>query len=133
MIDLIGGQVSSMIETAPASVTHIKAGKLRALMAAAQERVPTLPDVPTAAEAGLPGFEVSSMFGIAAPAGTPQPIVDRLNKELVGILQLPEVQAKLQEQGVNPAHTTPEAAAQRIREELDKWSKVIVEADVKAD
>lgn len=133
MIDLIGGQVSSMIETAPASVSHIKAGKLRALMVATQERVPTLPDVPTAAEAGLPGFEVSSMFGIAAPAGTSQPIIDRLNKELAGILQLAEVQAKLQEQGVNPTHTTPEAAAQRIREELDRWGKVIAEANVKAD
>ena len=133
MIDLMGGQVSSMFETAPASVSHIKAGKLRALMAAAKERVPTLPDVPTAAEAGLPGFEVSSMFGILAPAGTPQPIVDRLNGELAGILQLPEVQAKLQEQGVNPTHTTPDAAAQRIREELDKWGKVIAEANVKAD
>jgi tripartite-type tricarboxylate transporter receptor subunit TctC len=133
MIDLIGGQVSSMIETAPASVSHIKSGKLRPLMIAATNRVPTLPDVSTAAEAGLPGFEVSSMFGILAPAGTPQPIVDRLNKELAGILQLPEVQAKLEEQGVEPTHTTPEAAAQRIREELDKWGKVIAEANVKAD
>ncbi len=133
MIDLIGGQVSSMIETAPASVSHIKSGKLRPLMIAATNRVPTLPDVSTAAEAGLPGFEVSSIFGILAPAGTPQPIVDRLNKELAGILQLPEVQAKLQEQGVEPTHTTPEAAAQRIREELDKWGKVIAEANVKAD
>ena len=122
-----------MIETAPASVSHIKSGKLRPLMIAATNRVPTLPDVSTAAEAGLPGFEVSSMFGIAAPAGTPQPIVDRLNKELAGILQLPEVQAKLQEQGVEPTHTTPEAAALRIREELDKWGKVIAEANVKAD
>ena len=133
MIDLIGGQVSSMIETAPASMSQIKAGKLRPLMVAAMERVPTLPDVPAATEVGLPGFEVSSMFGVVAPAGTPQPIIDRLNKELAGILQLPEVQAKLQEQGVSPTHTTPEGAAQRIREELDKWGKVIAEANVKAD
>jgi tripartite-type tricarboxylate transporter receptor subunit TctC len=133
MIDLMGGQVSSMIETAPASVAHIKSGKLRPLMVAAKERVPTLPDVPTAAEAGLPGFEVSSMFGIAAPAGTPQPIIRRLNEDLAGILQLGEVQAKLQEQGVTPTYTTAEAAAERIREELDKWGKVIAEANVKAE
>ena len=133
MIDLISGQVTMMIETAPASMSQIKAGKLRPLMVAAKERAQTLPDVPTAAEAGLPGFEVSSMFGIAAPAGTPQPIIERLNGELAGILQLPEVQQKLQEQGVSPVHTSPGEAAQRIRDELAKWAKVIKDANVKVE
>jgi tripartite-type tricarboxylate transporter receptor subunit TctC len=133
MTDLIGGHVPMMIETAPASMSHIMAGKLRPLMVTAEERVPTLPDVPTAAEAGLPDFEVSSMFGILAPAGTPQPIIDRLNGELAGILRLPDVREKLQEQGVSPTHTTPEQAAQRIREELVRWAEVIEEANVKAE
>ena len=133
MIDLISCQVTMMIETAPASMSQIKAGKLRPLMVAAKERAQTLPDVPTAAEAGLPGFEVSSMFGIAAPAGTPQPIIERLNGELAGILQLPEVQQKLQEQGVSPVHTSPGEAAQRIRDELAKWAKVIKDANVKVE
>ena len=122
-----------MIETAPASVSHIKSDKLRALMVTAKERLQTLPDVPTAAEAGLPGFEVSSMFGVLAPKGTPQPIIDRLNGELPRILELPDVQEKLRQQGVAPTHTTPEEAAQAIHAEVGKWAEVIREANVKAD
>ena len=82
MTDLMGGQVLSMIETVPAAQGSIKAGKLRALAVTSAERVPALPDTPTAAEAGLKDFEVSSMFGIVAPAGTPAPVVERLNGEL---------------------------------------------------
>lgn len=133
LVDLIGGQVQSMIETVPAALPQIKAGKLRPLMVAAKERVPTLPDVPSAAETGLPDFEVNSMFGILAPAGTPQPVIDRLNGELAAALRRPEVQAKLQEQGVVPTHTAPGAAAERIAQELDKWRTVIAEAGVKPD
>jgi tripartite-type tricarboxylate transporter receptor subunit TctC len=133
MTDIIGGHVPMMIETVPASVSHIKSGKLRALMVTAKERLATLPDTPTAAEAGLPGFEVSSMFGVLAPKGTPQPIVDRLNGELTRILELPDVQEKLRQQGVDPTHTTPEEAARDIHAEVGKWAKVIREANVKAD
>jgi tripartite-type tricarboxylate transporter receptor subunit TctC len=133
MTDIIGGHVPVMIETAPASVSHIKSDKLRALMVTAKERLETLPDVPTAAEAGLPGFEVSSMFGVLAPKDTPQPIVDRLNGELTQILELPDVQEKLRQQGVAPTHTTPGEAAEGIHAEVEKWAKVIREANVKAD
>ena len=133
MTDLIGGHAPMMIETAPASMAHIKAGKLRPLMVTAEERLPTLPDVPTAAEAGLPGFEVSSMFGVLAPEGTPEPIIDRLNGELARILQLPDVREKLMQQGVAPTHTSPEEAARRIHAEVEKWARVIKEADVKAE
>ena len=133
MIDVVGNQVPMMVETAPASVSHIKSGKLRALLVAASERVATLPDVPTAAEAGLPGFEVSSMFGVLAPAGTPREVIDRLNREVAAALQVPEVQDKLKEQGVSPVHTTPEATARRIQDELAKWAKVIKDANVKPD
>ena len=133
MTDLIGGHVPMMIETAPASVSFIKSGKLRALMVTAKERVPALPDVPTAAEAGLPDFEVSSMFGVLAPKDTPKPIIDRLNGELAQILELPDVREKLQQQGVTPIHTTSEEASQRIRAEVEKWAKVMKEANVKAE
>jgi tripartite-type tricarboxylate transporter receptor subunit TctC len=133
MTDLIGGHVPMMIETVPAAVAHIKSGKLRPLLVTTQERVPTLPEVPTAAEVGLSGFEVSSMFGVLAPAGTPQPVIERLNGELARILELPDVQEKLQQQGVDPTHTTPEAAAQRIQAEVTKWAKVIEEANVKPE
>ena len=133
MIDLIGGQVKSMIETVPAAVTHIKAGKIRPIMVTTKRRVESLPDVPTAAEAGMPGFEVVSMFGVAAPAKTPRPVIDRLNAELATILAMPDVKAKLLEQGVYAAHTKPEEAATRIRDEVAKWAKVIKDADVKVE
>ncbi|NDP60795.1 MAG: tripartite tricarboxylate transporter substrate binding protein, partial [Oxalobacteraceae bacterium] len=91
MVDLVGGQVLMMVETVPAALSFITAGKLRALAVSTSQRIPMLPDVPTATEAGLPGFDVSSMFGVLAPAGTPEPIVNRLNMELVKILQMPDV------------------------------------------
>ena len=133
MIDLIGGQVKSMIETVPAAVTHIKAGKIRPIMVTTKQRVESLPDVPTAAEAGMPGFEVVSMFGVAAPAKTPRPVIDRLNAELATILAMPDVKAKLLEQGVYATHTKPEEAATRIRDEVAKWAKVIKDANVKVE
>lgn len=133
MIDLISGEVMMMLETAPAATGHIKGGKLRALMAASKERIPTLPDVPTAAEAGFASVDVSSMFGIAAPAGTPQPVIDRLNKDIKEILAMPEAQQKLAEQGVVPGATTPAEAAKRIADEQAKWARVIKDANVKPD
>ncbi len=133
MIDLMGGQVKAMIETVPAAVGHIKGGKINALMVTTKSRVESLPDVPTAAEAGMPGFEASSMFGLAAPAGTPKPVVDRLNAELGKILQLPDVKAKLLEQGVYATHTTPQEATRRIHDEVAMWAKVIKDANVKVE
>ena len=133
MIDLMGGQVKSMIETVPAAVSFIKTGKIRALMVTTKKRVESLPDVPTAAEAGMPGFEASSMFGMAAPAKTPKEVIDRLNAELAKILQLPDVKAKLLEQGVYATHTTPAEAAKRIHDEVAMWAKVIKDANVKVE
>ena len=133
MIDVVGYQVPMMIETAPAAVAHIKAGKLRALLVAADERVPTLPDVPTAAEAGLSGFQVGSLFGVLAPAGTPGDIVERLNREIARVLEAPAVREKLQEQGVTPLHATSEATARRIEDELAKWARVIEGANIKPE
>jgi len=133
MIDLMGGQVKAMIETVPAALGHIKGGKIRAIMVTTKKRVESLPDVPTAAEAGMPGFEAVSMFGIAAPAGTPKPVIDRLNAELSKILAMADVKAKLLEQGVYATHTTPDQAAKLIREEVAKWARVIQEANVKVE
>jgi len=129
----MGGQVKAMIETVPAAVSFIKTGKIRALMVTTKKRVESLPDVPTAAEAGMPGFEASSMFGMAAPAGTPQPVIDLINAELGKILQLPDVKAKLLEQGVYATHTTPAEARKRIHDEVAMWAKVIKDANVKVE
>lgn len=133
MTDLMGGQVLSMIETVPAAQANIKAGKLRALAVAASARSETLPDVPTATEAGLKGFEVSSMFGIAAPAGTPVAVVDKLNGALKTILAKPEVRQALLNQGAIATWTTPADAAARIAAERRQWADVIRDAAVKAD
>ena len=133
IIDLIGGQVLTAFESVPATLPHIKGAKLRALAVTTAQRVPMLSDVPTTAEAGLPKFEVSSTFGILAPAGTPKPIIDRLNSELAKVLELPDVKEKFLQQGAFGTSTTPEQAAQRIHSEIAMWAKVINEANVKPD
>jgi tripartite-type tricarboxylate transporter receptor subunit TctC len=133
MTDLVGGQVQAMIETAPAAGGHIKAGKLRALATTTAQPVPSLPGVPTAAQAGLPGFEVSSMFGIAAPAGTPDAVVNKLNAALKAILAEPEVRESLLAQGADATYTTPAEAARAIQAEFAKWDKVIREGNIKAE
>ena len=133
MADLIGGQVLTMVETVPAAQGFIKANKLRALAVTTPERISMLPEVPTAGEAGLPGFVVSSMFGVLAPANTPKEIVDKLNTELVKILQVPEVKEQLLQQGAYALSTTPQQTAERIRKEIDMWATVVQEAKITGD
>jgi tripartite-type tricarboxylate transporter receptor subunit TctC len=133
MSDLVGGQVNTMCETVPASLQLIKAGKLRALAVTTPQRISMLPDVPTSAEAGVPGIEVQSMFGVLVPAGTPKPIVERLNAELAKILAMPEAQEQLLAQGAYAVKTTPDEAVARVKREIAMWAKVIKEANIKAD
>ena len=133
MTDLVGGQVMTMIETAPAAQGFIASGKLRALAVTSPERVSTMPDIPTAAEAGLKGFEVSSMFGILAPAGTPQPIIDRLNSDLKKALSTQDAKDALLQQGVIAAWTSPADAAKAISAERAKWTKVVKDGNIKVD
>ena len=133
MTDLVGGQVLTMCETVPASMQLIKAGKLRALAVTTPQRISMLPDVPTTAEAGMPGYEVSSMFGVLVPAGTPRPIIDRLNAEIAKILATPEAQEQLLQQGAYAVQTSPDQAAARVRNEIGMWAKVIKDANIKAD
>jgi tripartite-type tricarboxylate transporter receptor subunit TctC len=133
MTDLIGGQVQTMIETAPAAQGHVKAGKLRALATASSQPIPSLPGVPTAEQAGLSGFDVSSMFGIVAPAGTPAPIIARLNGAIKGILGLPDVRERLLAQGALANYTTADEAALAIRIESAKWTRVIKEGNIKPE
>ncbi len=129
--DLLGGQVDATFETGPAALAQIRAGKLRVLATATAQRI--LPDTPTAAEAGVPGFEVAATYGVLAPAGTPKPIIDRLNAEIGKALAMPDVKAKFEQQGVIPTHMTPEQTTAHIRGEVTKWARVIKEANVKAD
>jgi tripartite-type tricarboxylate transporter receptor subunit TctC len=133
MVDLVGGQVQSMIETAPAAQPHIRSGKLRALATATREPVPTLPGVPTAAQSGLEGFEVSSMFGIIAPAGTPDAVVAKLSSTLKNIMAMPEVKETLRVQGAIATWTSVEDAQEAIRDESTKWKRLIKEAGIQVE
>ena len=133
LVDLIGGQVLTMVETVPAALPHIKSGKLRALAVTTPQRIAMLPDVPSTAEAGMPGFEVTSLFGVLVPAGTPKEIINRLNAEITKMLLLPDVKAQLLGQGAFTVTTTPEQAATRVHQEVAKWATVIKDADVKPD
>ena len=133
MGDLVGGQVNTMCETVPAALQLIKAGKLRALAVTTAERISQLPDVPTAAEAGVTGIEVASLFGVMAPAGTPAPIIAKLNAEIQKILAMPEAQEQLLQQGAYAVKMTPEQSAERIRKEIAQWAKVIQDAQIKAN
>jgi len=112
---------------------HVKTGKLRALGVASAERAEALPDVPTTAEAGLPNFQVSSMFGIVAPAGTPAAVLETLNGAIRQIAAKPQVKAALLNQGAVATWTTPADAAARIAAERAKWAKVIQDAGVRGE
>ena len=133
MTDLIGGQVQAMIETAPSAQPQFKAGKIRALATTTAQPVSTLPGVPTAAQAGLPGFEMTSMFGVAAPAGTPDAIIQRLSAELKKILAEPETRDALLAQGAVATWTTPDEATKAVNAEYAKWAKVIKDGNIKPE
>ena len=131
--DLMAGQVQLMFDNLPSSLGQIKAGKLRPIAVTSAQRAPALPDIPTIAESGLPGFEATSWFGVLAPAGTPPDIVKRLNGEIDKWLQSPEAKDKLLAQGAVAAGGSPEDFAGYIRSETDKWAKVIKASGAKVD
>jgi len=133
MKDLLSGQVQFVVIGIPAAAPHIKAGRLRALALIAPSRAAALPDVPTVAEAGLPKFEVTTWYGILAPAGTPRPIVMRLNAEIVRIMHAPEMTQRLAGMATDPVTSTPEEFAAYIQREIAKWGGVIRQAGLKAD
>jgi tripartite-type tricarboxylate transporter receptor subunit TctC len=131
--DLLGGQVQLMFDNLPPSLPQIKAGKLRALAVTSATRAPALPDTPTVAESGLPGFEASSWFGVLAPAGTSPAIVAKLNAEIAKWLASPEAKEKLAAVGANIGGGTPEDFARHIQSETAKWAKVVKESGAKVD
>jgi len=133
MNDVLSGEIHLVVIGVPAAAPHIKAGKLRALALVAPQRAAALPEVPTAAEAGLPNFEVTTWYGILAPAGTPKTIVTRLNAELVRIMHAPELKERLAAMATEPATSTPEEFADYIKREIAKWGEVVRQAGLKAD
>lgn len=124
-IDIISGQVQVMFDAMPTAQPQIKAGKLRAVAVTTATRAPQMPELPTIAESGLPGYEASGWFGYATTAKTPKPIVDKLNAEIVRILNVAEVKERLMAQGAEPVGDTPAEFARFISAEAAKWGKLI--------
>ena len=131
--DLVGGRVQIMFDAAPSLIAHIKSGKLRVLAAASAQRNRLLPEVPTFAELGYPKVAVSLWYGLLAPAGTPKPVLTKVNSEVTKILQSSDVRERLQAQGAEPMPGTPEAFASFMQEEMAKWAPVVKQAGVKLD
>lgn len=123
--DLLGGQVDSMFDNTPSALPHVQAGKLRAIAITSAQRSPLLPDVPTLAESGYAGFDVQSWFGLAAPAGTPRPVVEQLNTALNKVLALPEVRNRLQELAATPDSGTPDKMRSFAAAEIKRWREVV--------
>lgn len=130
LLDVIGGQVQMSFLTPAAALPHLKTGKLKALAISGAKRSSALPDVPTFAEAGLPGFQSSLWYGIFAPAGTPAAAIDRLSAEFAKVLALPDVSKKLSDQGLNPLISTPAQFRAIIQDDYSKWGKVIKSGNV---
>ena len=133
MIDLVGGQVQVIFATVSTAISSIQGGKVRALGMTGNQRYESLPEVPTIAEAGLAGFDVNGWYGLYAPAGTPKDIITRLNAEVVKILAMPDVKARLLDAGIIATSSLPEAFAAYAQAETIRWAKVVKDANIKTE
>jgi tripartite-type tricarboxylate transporter receptor subunit TctC len=132
MVDVMGGRTHMVAGSIPSAITHLRSGKLRALGVGAAQRSALLPDVPTVSESGLPGYEAANWIGIVAPAGTPEPIVALLHKEISAMQDLPEVQKQLSNQGAAIMRMSSADFGKFIASETGKWGRVVKEAGIKA-
>ena len=133
MIELVGGQVQLVFATAASAVPQIKGGKIKGIAVTTAKRSALMPDLPTIAEAGLPGFDANNWYGLLAPANTPRPIINRLNAEITKVLAMPDVKNFLFNQGLDPAPGTPEKFGAYIKSEMTKWAKVVKASGAKAN
>ena len=133
MLDLMAGRLQVVFATAPSAIPHIKTGRLRGLAVTTAARSNLVPQLPTVAESGVPGYEAGSWYGIISPAGTPRTIVARLNKEITSVLATPEFREQLMAAGADPAPDTPDAFAAYIKSEIVKWARVIKLSGAKAE
>lgn len=133
MTGQLSGEVDMVTSTVPATIPFIKAGRLRGLAVMAPARVPAIPQVPTAAEAGMPGLEVATWYGLFAPAKVSPEIIERINAEVVKFMRSPEIVGQLNKVGLDPAANTPAEFAKFVRAETEKWGRVIKAANIKAE
>ncbi len=131
VISLLAGEISASFPSVPTAIPYIKTGRLRGLGVTTSARTRALPDVPSIAEAGLPGYEATQWFGVLAPAGTPRPIVDHLYQEVSRALHAPDVRERLIADGAEPIGSTPEEFAVYIKSETEKWARVIKASGIK--
>jgi len=131
--DVLGGQVPMTFEALLSTLPHVKAGKLKAIAVTTSTRSSLLPDVPTIAEAGLPGYEANNWYGFLAPAHTPKPVIERLHREIVKVLALPDVREKLAGVGAEVVANTPEQFAAVIRADVAKWKRIVQETGAKPE
>jgi len=130
---LLTGEVQALFAPYASAQGHIKSGRIRALAVTTSRRPKAIPDIPTLAEAGVPGYDSGVWYSLLAPAGTPRAIIDRLHRETIAVLNNPEFAKLLMEQAIDPIGNTPEELAQYIKSEIDKWAKVVKEAGVRIE
>jgi tripartite-type tricarboxylate transporter receptor subunit TctC len=133
LVDLISGQVQVLFGTWASGRGHIRSGRIRALAVSTAKRPQSIPDIPTIAESGVPGYDAGVWYALLAPAGTPRDVVDRLNRELIGVLKRPDYAKILLDAAIDPVGSTPEALGAYIRSEMAKWAKVVKDANVRID
>jgi len=133
MRGLVGGEIDSYISTPVAALPHVQSGRVFAIASTGARRSSALPNVPTIAESGFPGYEAVNWYAYLVPAKTPRPIVEQLNRELGKVLRTPAAVSLLEKQGVDPEPTTPEALGAYMKREYDTWGKVVKQANIKAE
>ena len=131
--DLLGGRISMIFDNMPSALPLVKSGDIRAIAVTSATRSPAAPNIPTIAEAGLPGFEATSWFALMAPAGMPKDVLTRINAETIRVMTLPDVKEKLSTLGLDAAPASPESLASLIQVETVKWAKVVKESGAKLD
>lgn len=131
--DMLGGHITAMFTTVISGDQHVQSGKIKALAVSTSQRLPAKPGLPTVAELGMPGFETVSWGGIIAPAGTPRPIIAKLNAEITRMLKLPDVVERLSKVGAETMSSTPEEFQTYLLAEIDKWAKIVRLASIKAE
>ena len=133
LIDTVGGQVQMMIAPMTSALVHVKANRLRALGASGARRSVMLPELPTIAEAGVPGYEYSTWYGKLAPAATPQPIIAKLNQSMVKALESADLRDKLMQQGLEVESSTPDQFSAKLKQEVARWGKIIKAAKIQGE